>query len=227
VRALDRFAALSRRASGWAVPEPESGLFLQQGYRQELSVDWPEAAKCPLVGLLDDLRQLRWHADLAAEVSDRCELLTAPVQPEGREVVPVEQRAEVVADERGGCRAGRQRLAEHVEVDSGAAASSSLAGSHGLAEPQQVNQDGTVIIRNTDGFDLALHPVGHVEPSPAFLHVGFKAGKPAEVRTLMERMEADGITVVERNDEAAYVAFKCLDPDGHRIEVYWEPPHSR
>jgi catechol 2,3-dioxygenase-like lactoylglutathione lyase family enzyme len=43
------------------------------------------------------------------------------------------------------------------------------------------------------------------------------------VRTLMERMDADGITIVERNDEAAYVAFKCLDPDGHQIEVSWEP----
>jgi hypothetical protein len=39
----------------------------------------------------------------------------------------------------------------------------------------------------------------------------------------MDRMEADGITIVERNDEADYTAFKCLDPDGHRIEVYWEP----
>ena len=67
--------------------EPESGFFLQEGYRQEFSVDWPEAAKCPLVGLLDDLRQLRWHAEFAGEVRDRCELLTAPVQPEGREVV--------------------------------------------------------------------------------------------------------------------------------------------
>jgi catechol 2,3-dioxygenase-like lactoylglutathione lyase family enzyme len=46
-------------------------------------------------------------------------------------------------------------------------------------------EDGTVIIRNADGFDLALHRVARVEPSPA---------------------------------------FKCLDPDGHRIEVYWEPP---
>jgi catechol 2,3-dioxygenase-like lactoylglutathione lyase family enzyme len=83
--------------------------------------------------------------------------------------------------------------------------------------------DGTVIIRNADGFDLALHPVGQVEPSPAFLHAGFKAAEPADLRALMERMEADGVTIVERNDEAAYVAFKCLDPDGHRIEVYWEP----
>ena len=78
----------------------------------------------------------------------------------------------------------------------------------------------TVIIRNADGFDLALHPVWQVEPSPAFLHAGFRAAQPADVRALTKRMEADGITIVERNDEAAYVAFKCLDPDGHRIEVY-------
>lgn len=71
------------------------------------------SAQCPLVSLLDDLRQLRWHAEFAGELRDRRELLTAPVQPEGREVVPVEQRAEVVSDEGSGCRASRQRLAEH------------------------------------------------------------------------------------------------------------------
>jgi hypothetical protein len=47
-----------------------------------------------------------------------------------------------------------------------------------------------------------------------FLHSGFRAAEPADVRVLMERMEADGVTIVERNDEAAYTAFKCLDPDG-------------
>jgi hypothetical protein len=35
----------------------------------------------------------------------------------------------------------------------------------------------------------------------------------------MERMDADGVTIVGRNDEPAYVAFKCLEPDGHRMEV--------
>jgi catechol 2,3-dioxygenase-like lactoylglutathione lyase family enzyme len=87
--------------------------------------------------------------------------------------------------------------------------------------------DGTVIIRNADGFDLALHPAGHITPPPAFLHSGFRAAGPADVRALMDRIEADGITIVERNDDADYTAFKCLDPDGHRIEVYWEPPFSR
>jgi catechol 2,3-dioxygenase-like lactoylglutathione lyase family enzyme len=84
--------------------------------------------------------------------------------------------------------------------------------------------NGTVIIRNATGSDLALHPVADTGPLPAFLHAGFKAGAPADVRALPERMEADGITIIERDDEAAYTAFKCLDPDGHRIEVYWEPP---
>jgi catechol 2,3-dioxygenase-like lactoylglutathione lyase family enzyme len=84
-------------------------------------------------------------------------------------------------------------------------------------------EDGTVNVRNAYGFTLALHPVGYVEPSPAFLHAGFHAAQPADVRALMDRMDADGVTIVERNDEPDYVAFKCLDPDGHRIEVGWEP----
>ena len=84
--------------------------------------------------------------------------------------------------------------------------------------------DGTVIIGNADGFDLALHPVEHIEPSPVFLQAGFKAAAPADVRTLTDRMGADGVSIAERDDEASYTAFRCLDPDGHRIDVYWEPP---
>lgn len=43
----------------------------------------------------------------------------------------------------------------------------------------------------------------------------------------MDRMNADCVTIAERNDEAGYTEFKCLDPDGHRIQVYWEPPLPR
>jgi hypothetical protein len=35
-------------------------------------------------------------------------------------------------------------------------------------------------------------------------------------------MVADGIEIVEQDDEPDLVSFKCLDPDGWRIEVYWE-----
>ncbi len=83
--------------------------------------------------------------------------------------------------------------------------------------------DGTVIVRDANGFDLALHPVGQVGEQPAFLHAGFRAAEPAEVRTLLARLQADGVPIVEQDDEDALMAFKCLDPDGHRVEVYWEP----
>jgi hypothetical protein len=36
-------------------------------------------------------------------------------------------------------------------------------------------------------------------------------------------MEADRVPIPERWDEPRYVTFKCLDPDGWRVEVYWEP----
>jgi catechol 2,3-dioxygenase-like lactoylglutathione lyase family enzyme len=84
--------------------------------------------------------------------------------------------------------------------------------------------DGTVIIRNADGFDLALDPVADIEPLPAFLHAGFKTATPADVRILLERMEADGITIIEREDEAAYTAFKVPGPGRPPDRGVLEPP---
>jgi catechol 2,3-dioxygenase-like lactoylglutathione lyase family enzyme len=83
--------------------------------------------------------------------------------------------------------------------------------------------DGTVIVRNPDGFDLALHPGAGPDSSSGFLHFGFRLADPDQVRGMLARVEADGVRLIERDDDADYVAFKCLDPDGWRIEVYWEP----
>ena len=83
--------------------------------------------------------------------------------------------------------------------------------------------DGTVIVRNTQGFDLALHPGAPPERFPTFLHFGFQLPDADAVGALLARMEADGVPIVERWKEPGYVAFKCLDPDGWRVEVYWEP----
>jgi hypothetical protein len=55
--------------------------------------------------------------------------------------------------------------------------------------------------------------------------------RPASTPTLAGRRgvaaaEHNAATVVpipEPWDEPGYVAFKCLDPDGWRVEVYWEP----
>lgn len=82
--------------------------------------------------------------------------------------------------------------------------------------------DGTTIVRNDDGFDLALHPVSRPEPPRGFLHFGFRMSEPNQVHALRERLEADGVDIVEQDDEPDLVSFKCLDPDGWRVEAYWE-----
>jgi catechol 2,3-dioxygenase-like lactoylglutathione lyase family enzyme len=84
--------------------------------------------------------------------------------------------------------------------------------------------DGTTIVRNRDGFDLALHPVTALAARPEFLHFGFQVGDSDAVRTLQRRIEDAGVPVVEHDDEPGLVSFKCLDPDGWRVEVYWEQP---
>lgn len=83
--------------------------------------------------------------------------------------------------------------------------------------------DGTVIVRNADRFDLALHPAAEAPASPAFLHFGFAMPDATAVRALLTGLELDGVPIVERCDEPDLVSFKCLDPDGWRVEVYWEP----
>jgi catechol 2,3-dioxygenase-like lactoylglutathione lyase family enzyme len=83
--------------------------------------------------------------------------------------------------------------------------------------------DGTVIVRNADRFDLALHPSPEAPPPSTFFHFGFGMPDADAVNALRVRLERDGVPIIERDDEPGLVSFKCLDPDGWRIEVYWEP----
>jgi catechol 2,3-dioxygenase-like lactoylglutathione lyase family enzyme len=83
--------------------------------------------------------------------------------------------------------------------------------------------DGTLLVRNADGFELALHPGGVPDALPTFLHFGFSLPDGDAVRALLARLNADGVPVVDHEEGTGFVAFKCLDPDGWRVEVYWEP----
>jgi catechol 2,3-dioxygenase-like lactoylglutathione lyase family enzyme len=89
-------------------------------------------------------------------------------------------------------------------------------------ETAQTYADGTVIVRNADRFDLALHPTTGDIIAPAFLHFGFTLPTPEDVRELQARLQADRVPILERDDDPDLVSFKCLDPDGWRVEVYWE-----
>lgn len=91
------------------------------------------------------------------------------------------------------------------------------------AEGATTYADGTVIVRNSHGFDLALHPDPHLDgPLHPFLHFGFCLADPDAVRSVRAELRAAGVEIVESWDEPRYVALKCADPDGHNVEVYWE-----
>jgi LPXTG-motif cell wall-anchored protein len=76
--------------------------------------------------------------------------------------------------------------------------------------------DGTLIIRDPDGFALALHP-GPATPDDEFLHFGYVCADPDEVREMRARLRAGGVPLVEDEDAASYVGIKGgakADTDG-------------
>jgi catechol 2,3-dioxygenase-like lactoylglutathione lyase family enzyme len=82
--------------------------------------------------------------------------------------------------------------------------------------------DGTRFITDGDGFELGLHP-GIPKGSATDWHFGFLATGAAGVRDLMAALAVAGVVISDLEDEVGYVGFKCRDPDGYLIEVYWEP----
>ena|SRR5436190_7484836 len=84
------------------------------------------------------------------------------------------------------------------------------------AGPSWRAEDGTLFLRDADGFDLALH-AGEPGALPGFFHFGFRLPDPDAVRALLGRLAEAGVAVVERHDEPAYVSLKCLDPDGYVV----------
>ena len=62
-----------------------------------------------------------------------------------------------------------------------------------------------------------------VGPLPALLHFGFRLPDADGVRRVLQQFLADCVAVVEEYDEPDHVSFNRSDPDGHNVEVYWEP----
>ena len=82
--------------------------------------------------------------------------------------------------------------------------------------------DGTRFITDASGFELGLH-AGVPTVSGTDWHFGFIASDAEAVTDLMSAMTASGLVVEEPENTGHYVGFKCRDPDGHIVEVYFEP----
>jgi catechol 2,3-dioxygenase-like lactoylglutathione lyase family enzyme len=91
----------------------------------------------------------------------------------------------------------------------------------GFSDGDPIWHGDVLFLRNAADFDLALAPTAEPTPSGSF-HFGFRLAAPDAVRALRGPLLGDGTPIGESWDEPHYVGFKCADPDGYAIEVYWE-----
>jgi len=88
---------------------------------------------------------------------------------------------------------------------------------------EQVWHGRILFMTDDHGFDLALAPCDEVERFPPWFHFGFRLDSAERVRQLAGELEAASIRLVqELEEDDGLVSFRCVDPDGYTIEVYWE-----
>ena len=85
--------------------------------------------------------------------------------------------------------------------------------------------DGGFFVSNDEGFVLALIPVEHHQPLPDGFHIGFGLDDAETVLAFREQLTAASVPAGDLEDyrpDEDYVTFRCWDPDGTEIEVFWE-----
>jgi lactoylglutathione lyase len=83
--------------------------------------------------------------------------------------------------------------------------------------------EGGFFLRNDAGFLLALVPAADHQPLPSGVHIGFSLASRDEVAAVRAQMVAGGVTAGDlEQDEEDYVTFRCWDPDGTEIELFWD-----
>ena len=88
---------------------------------------------------------------------------------------------------------------------------------------EHVRHGDILFLRDAGGLDLALAPDDTPASLPAWFHFGFRLESGDAVRALRTEMEAEGVAMAtELFDYEDLVSFRCTDPDGYAIEIYWE-----
>jgi catechol-2,3-dioxygenase len=109
----------------------------------------------------------------------------------------------------------------HLHVADVGRAAAFYGRAFGLTE--HVWHEDVLFLRDDAGMDLALAP-GAPGELPGWFHFGFRLETPQAVRDLHARLTAEQVTMRSPlSEEPDFVWFRCEDPDGHGIEVYWEP----
>lgn len=73
------------------------------------------------------------------------------------------------------------------------------------------------------GFDLALMDDRSPPSMPPWFHFGYRLKSAKEVVDLHDRMSAAGIAILKALcEDPSFASFRCADPDGYAVEIYWE-----
>ena len=85
-------------------------------------------------------------------------------------------------------------------------------------------RDGHILfVENDAGFDLAFVQADALDPMPGWFHFGFRlADRAAVVAKYREMPIPCVIEPLEDEGDGKYITFRVADPDGYKIEVYWE-----
>lgn len=87
--------------------------------------------------------------------------------------------------------------------------------------------EGGFFVRDDAGFLLALVPAAQHAPLPDGFHIGFRVDSPDAVATKHAELTSAGAKVGTLEDHRPgedYVTFRCRDPDGTEVEVFWDVP---
>jgi catechol 2,3-dioxygenase-like lactoylglutathione lyase family enzyme len=85
--------------------------------------------------------------------------------------------------------------------------------------------EGGHFVRDDHGFLLALMPANPHRPLPDGFHIGFTQADPDAVGAVHSALAGAAVRVTELEDyrpDEAYVTFRCWDPDGTEVEVFWQ-----
>lgn len=80
---------------------------------------------------------------------------------------------------------------------------------------------------NQLGFMMAVNPLPENPVFPDWFHIGFRFDTPEEVKSLYKKMTVENSPIkAELQEHDDFVFFRCLDPTGYVVEVFWEPVPS-
>lgn len=83
--------------------------------------------------------------------------------------------------------------------------------------------EGISFLKGSRDFLLALMEDPSLEPDPPWLHFGVRLETAGQVRDMLQAMKQVDVPIAKPLSESdELVAFRCVDPDRHVIEIYWQ-----